>query len=79
MTVSEELAARALGRLAIKLLNDVYQSDYFSVVTDGLATKALQEIQDILNKENLTDFECIEEIVLIFERYGISTSRHDFG
>lgn len=79
MAVSEELAANALGELALKFVRDIYTSDRFIYVTDGMAVRALQDIQDILNNENLTDFQCVEEIVLIFEHYNLSTSRHDFG
>ncbi len=79
MAVSEELAAHALGDFALNLVRDIYTSDQFAFITDGLAVRALQEIQDVLDKEELTDFECIDKIVGIFYRYNLNTSRHDFG
>ena len=79
MSISRELAEKALGSLALKLITDIYTSEQFSFITDGLAIRALQDIQDVLNQEELTDFVCIEKIVSIFENYGLSCDRHDFG
>lgn len=41
---------------------------------------ALQHIKSILENDALTDFECIEEIVCVFEDVGDGVvNRHDFG
>lgn len=43
------------------------------------AITALNEIKIILSNDTLSDFDAIEEIVCIFEKYGIDTGgRHDF-
>ena len=40
---------------------------------------SLQEIKGFLENESLSDFECIEKIVGVFENMGSSISyRHDF-
>lgn len=48
-------------------------------IADTTATRVLGEIQQVLHKEGLDDFEKIEEIVLIFEKYNIDAGAcHDF-
>lgn len=77
--VEKELAARELGQLALGILEGIYGSDFLDPITESNAVHILQDIQDVLNNGTLTDFQCVEEIVSIFERSGLSTSRHDFG
>jgi hypothetical protein len=49
-------------------------------IADTVATKALSEIQLILSKKEYTDFEMIEKIVCIFEKYHLDfCGCHDFG
>ncbi len=55
-------------------------------IADTTATKMIDEIQKVLikygadfNNKN-SDFDIVEEIVCIFEKYGIDTGAcHDFG
>lgn len=50
-----------------------------SQIADSVALQMLSEIQNIIRDENYSDFETIEEIVFIFEKYKIDFgSRHDF-
>ena len=50
-----------------------------SEIADTTAIRALEEIQAVIQNEKYSDFEAIEEIVCIFEKYNIdSGSRHDF-
>lgn len=48
-------------------------------VSDSTAVKMIKEIQQVLmNKED--DFEIVEDIVCIFEKYNVSAGAcHDFG
>lgn len=47
-------------------------------IADTAAIYALSEIQKIM-KSNLSDFDAVEKIVLIFEKYNLSCGgRHDF-
>lgn len=49
-------------------------------ITDTIAIKILAEIQDIIQNDDISDFDAVEQIVCIFEKYKISAgARHDFG
>ena len=49
-------------------------------IADTTATLILSEIKKIISNENISDFDAIEQIVIIFEKYGIDAgTRHDFG
>ena len=60
--------------------------NYFSIynfnmqeIANTKAITALNAIKEVLSNNNLSDFEAIEEIVCIFDKYGIDTvGRHDF-
>lgn len=48
-------------------------------VADTMATKVLGEIQQVLHKDELDDFEKVEDIVVIFEKYNLDAGVcHDF-
>lgn len=48
-------------------------------IADTTAIKVLSEIQEIISDEMLSDFEAIEEIVCVFEKYHLDfEGRHDF-
>jgi hypothetical protein len=50
-----------------------------SQIADTNAIHALNEIQKVIKDEDYSDFEAIEEIVCIFEKYNIDAGfRHDF-
>lgn len=50
-----------------------------SQIADTTAIQMLSEIQKIIKNESYSDFEAIEEIVCIFEKYNIDFgSCHDF-
>lgn len=42
-------------------------------IADSVAVKIIEEIKNVLNNEQSDDTEMIEEIVSIFEKYGIDT------
>ena len=49
-------------------------------IADTTAIKVLGEVQRVLHTNELDDFEMIERIVLIFEKYNLDAgSCHDFG
>ena len=64
-------------------LDDVLKKHLTDIVlsSDTISTKALSDIQQVLNQsENKSDFDMIEEIVCIFEKYNINAGNcHDFG
>ena len=48
-------------------------------IADTKATEALAEIKQVLHKNKLDDFEMVEEIVCIFEKYNLDAGCcHDF-
>ncbi len=48
-------------------------------IADTTAIKALAEIQEVIMNENLSDFDAVEKIVCIFEKYHLDFGgRHDF-
>ncbi len=50
-----------------------------SQIADTTATQALNEIQKVIQDETYSDFDAMEEIVCIFEKYHIDAGiRHDF-
>lgn len=50
-----------------------------SCIADSVAINMLSEIQSVIKNEDYSDFDAIEEIVCIFEKYNIDFgSRHDF-
>ena len=50
-------------------------------IVDTVAINALREIQAAVQNDNIEeDFDLVEEIVCIFEKYNINAgNRHDFG
>lgn len=79
MSAFRELWEKELGRVALAAIEGIHGSDFLKAVVQNDAAVLLQAIQDILDNESLSDFNCVEEIVCLFERAGISTARHDFG
>ena len=48
-------------------------------IADTTAITALSEIKSVISDTEKSDFDAIEEIVKIFEKYNIQTgARHDF-
>ena len=48
-------------------------------IADTTAIMALSEIKDILYDDTKSDFDMVEEIVRVFEKYRISAgTAHDF-
>ena len=50
-----------------------------SEIIETECMRSLQKINDILGNDSFSDFECIEEILRVFEDMGSTSSlRHDF-
>ena len=48
-------------------------------IADTTAIRILSEIQAVLQDDDKTDFDVVDEIICIFEKYHICTgTRHDF-
>lgn len=78
MNIKTELIKSHIAEIICRGITDFDIDD--DKIADTTATKVLGEIQQILQKSELDDFEMVEEIVLIFEKYGLDAgSCHDFG
>ena len=78
MNLEIELLGNALSE-AIKqyLLNSNINYD---VIADTVSIKVLSEIQQILKNDCISEFDAIEQIICVFEKYNLDFgSRHDFG
>lgn len=50
-----------------------------SQIADTTAIQMLSEIKKVIENENYPDFDAVEEIVCIFEKYSVDVEfRHDF-
>ena len=60
--------------------NALEEADFdASEIADTTAISALSEIKAVVSNENLCDFDAMENIVNIFEKYNIDFGgRHDF-
>ena len=86
MKLKYELFANAVSetiREKIKMYADFNGLNELDIdvneIADSTAIKALSEIQNVVQNDKISDFDAIEEIVKIFEKYDISAGpRHDF-
>ena len=77
--IEREIAEKELGRLALVILEGLHGTDVLDPIVENKAIVTLQSIREVLDDESRSDFDCVEEIVNILWRAGISTNRHDFG
>lgn len=77
MTIKTELLKKFLAEVVCRNPEEFAQFDE-SEIANSTAINALAEIQEILKKD-LSDFDTVEEIVCVFEKYKLdSGSCHDF-
>lgn len=79
MELLEQILVRALEKeqIAVTFTNASWNA---GKVGEMLALQALSEIRDVLNDDDLSDFDCVEKIVVILEAFGSNGgARHDFG
>lgn len=78
MNIKLELLKTYISDVINDRLTDFIEIDA-DKISDSVAINILSEIQKIIANEDYSDFEVVEEIVLIFEKYKIDFgSRHDF-
>ncbi len=73
--------AKTVGDCLVEVLESLDRETILSLA-ESRAAELISEIKDILNDPALDDPECfqrIEAIVEAFSRYGIDTTRHDWG
>lgn len=78
MNIKLELLKGFISDIIMQSLEDInIDADK---IADTTAINALAEIQNIIQNEAISDFDAVEQIVCIFEKYKISAGiRHDFG
>ncbi len=78
MNIKLELLSNAILDIIMQRLENIgIDADK---IADTTAINALSEIQKVIQDENISDFDAVEEIVCIFEKYKIRVGiRHDFG
>ncbi len=77
-----KLKLELIAKVTADYINSRLQMLDFDVneLADTMAIKALSEIQEIVQNNELSDFDAMEQIVCVFEKYKISAgARHDFG
>jgi len=75
MKLKIELLSKEIANCIANVLQDIDADE----ISDTTAINALSEIKEIIKNPDLSDFEAIEEIVCVFEKYNIDFgSRHDF-
>ena len=77
MNIKLELIKEQLCETVTKNLGDLeIDADK---IADTTAISALSEIQRIFSDQNTSDFDAVERIISVFEKYGLDYgSRHDF-
>ena len=79
MDISREALESALGGIALRAVEEQRNQDLALELAKEKAIQTLQKIQDILENHDLSDEECVEEIVVVFHEAGFTTFRHDYG
>lgn len=77
MRIKSELFANAVRDCLVNQLP--YMDIDINEIANTTAIKALSEIQEVLDNDEDSDFDIVEKIVCIFEKYNLSGgSVHDF-
>ncbi|WP_040198367.1 hypothetical protein [Candidatus Soleaferrea massiliensis] len=77
MEFYDELIYQELGRFMIEHFEPA-KFDYHNIIQTK-AIHIVQEIQEVLKQTDLEDFYKVEQVVCIFEKYGLDTGGcHDF-
>lgn len=75
-TLDQDILAHGLGMYLLSYMTPCPVN--FSRLRDTVSTRAINDIHHILEKTDLTDFECVEAIVEVIESIGGHTNRHNF-
>ena len=78
MNIKLELLSNSISDIVMQRLENIdIDADK---IADTTAINALSEIQNVIQNDDISDFDAMEQIVCIFEKYKISVgTRHDFG
>lgn len=79
MSAIQELLEQELGRCMLEILGEQFKAESLVSAAEQRALGVVQAIQSVLDDQTKSDFDCVEEIVCILHRAGVSTFRHDYG
>jgi len=75
----KDLLIEVLSRQEVKVTFENLTTGSPNEIVEKTCFQALQKIRAVLDSDDLQDFECIEEIIMILEGVGSNGgSRHDF-
>lgn len=79
--IYKELSEGISGIVGDEVKRCLEKSDFdVNGIAQTTAVSALSEIQEIVQNDEYDDFEIVEKIVCVFEKYKISVGTcHDFG
>lgn len=75
--VEREMTEKEIGRTMLALFEGLHGKDFFSSIVENEAVRTLQLVQNVLNDQGKSDFECVEEISRILWDAGIPTNRRE--
>lgn len=77
MELYKEMIYTEIGMLMFEAFNNT-EFDFIEII-NSKSLQALQKIKTIINDDSLSDFDCIEKIVRVFEDMGSDGGvRHNF-
>lgn len=79
MSAIQALMEREMGRLVLELVAEQDAGPLLLRAAEQRALGIVQDIQTVLDDPLRSDFDCVEEIIDILARAGITTTRHDYG
>ena len=77
-----DLTLELIANIFAERFSDLLYKEKLNIPTlaQNIALRALADIQQVIMDESLSDFDAIEEIVCLFEKYNLNAGfRHDFG
>jgi len=78
MDICREILHAELGKIICENLKT--EEINYAEIVNLKAVVMIQKIKNIIDDDSLSDFDCVEKIVRVFEESGSgAVSRHDFG
>ncbi|MCL2566430.1 MAG: hypothetical protein FWE24_11595 [Defluviitaleaceae bacterium] len=78
MELFKEILAKILKNEEIHIIFPNLEVEITAKLVEMQSFKALQKIQAIIENDDLSDFHCIEEIILVLEEMGTGCNRNDW-
>lgn len=80
LNLYKDILIELLSKQKIMIGFDNLKTENPKEIVETVCYKTIQKIREVLDNDELNDFECIERIVSLLEEIGSDGgSRHDFG